>query len=350
MPWDWEEYQNKREIKIPPIITKWQTKWKGFKKSIKWSVVIIILILLWLASGIYIVSPTEVGVVKRFGKMARITPSGPHYHLPYPVETVLKPEVTKVRRLEIGFRTVSIGEPSQYRSIPEESLMLTGDENIVSVEFIVQYKIKDPINYLFNVKNIPRTVKDTAEASIRETVGKTTIDEVLTIGKFRIQQETKDLLQSILNQYQAGLTVVAVQLQDVHPPEPVINAFKDVASAKEDMSKFINEAQAYKNEILPQAKGRAAEINNEAIAYKETKIKRAQGEMQRFLKRVNAYKHAPQIIRKQIYLETMEKILAQTQEIIVPKKVERIILPLTQSKQTLPSLKDSKATVTKGEK
>jgi len=327
MPWDWEEYQQTQE-KIPSFIKKWQEKCKQWKQRIKLPLILLILLLLWLISGIYIVSPDEVGVVKRFGKMVRVTMPGPHYHLPYPIETVLKPKVTKVRRIEIGFRTVSVGPPAQYRSVPEESLMLTGDENIVSVEFIVQYRIKDPVAYLFNVKDIPETVKDAAEAAMREIVGKTHIDEILTVGKYRIQQETKELLQKILDRYNAGLKIVAVQLQDVHPPKAVMHAFKDVASAKEDMNKFINEAEAYRNDILPRAKGKAAQIINEAIAYKETKIRKAKGEMERFLSRLKAYKQAPKVIKEQIYLETMEKILARTKEIVLPEKIEKIILPL----------------------
>jgi len=327
MPFDWEEYQNKQE-KISPIFKKWQEKWQEWKQKIRWSFLLILLFLFWIVSGVYIVSPDEVGVIKRFGKMVRVTMPGPHYHLPYPIETVIKPKVTQVRRIEIGFRTISIGPPAQYRSIPRESLMLTGDENIVSVEFIVQYRVKDPVKYLFNVRDIPGTVKDAAEAAIREIVGKTPIDEVLTVGKFRIQQETKELLQRILDKYQAGLSVVAVQLQDVHPPKAVMHAFKDVASAKEDMNKFINEAEAYRNDILPRAKGKAAQIINEAMAYKEAKIRRAKGEMERFLSRLNAYKLAPKEIQEQIYLQTMEKILSQTQEIILPQKIEKIIIPL----------------------
>jgi len=350
MPWDWETYRQQHgETKIPPVIYQWQEKWRNFKQNIGLSFIIIILIILWLASGIYIVSPNQVGVVKRFGQMVRIVTPGPHYHLPYPIETVLKPEVTKVRRLEVGFRTISVGPPAKYRGVPEEALMLTGDENIVSVEFIVQYKIKDPVDYLFNVKDIPKTVKDAAEAAMREIVGKTSIDEVLTTGKFRIQQETKNLLQSVLDKYQAGIDVVAVQLQDVHPPQAVIKAFKDVASAKEDKSRFINEAEAYRNDLLPKAQGEAAEIINQAMAYKETKIKMAQGEMERFLSRLKAYKMAPRITRERMYLEAMEEILAKTQEIIVPVKTEKIILPLGQASQMLPLL-GKKATLSSGGK
>ncbi len=339
MPWDWEEYQKEREVNIPSSFKKWGKQWRDFKNRLGIPVVLLIFVALWLLSGVYIVSPDEVGVVKRFGAMARITLPGPHYHLPYPIETVIKPRVTKVRRLEIGFRTISPGPPARYRNVPEESLMLTGDENIVSVEFIVQYKIKDPAAYLFNVKDIPKTVKDAAEAAMREVIGRTPIDEALTTGKFRIQQETKGLLQDILDRYDCGLTVVAVQLQDVHPPQAVLDAFKDVASAKEDMSKYINEAEAYRNDILPKAKGKAAQIINEAMAYKETKIKMAQGEMERFLSRLKAYKMAPQITKERLYLETMEKVLSQTKEIIVPSNTQKVILPLGQTNSLSPLIK-----------
>ncbi len=341
MPWDWEEYQREKEVKIPPSLKRWEEKWKSIKNKIGFPLVLVFFIILWLASGIYIVSPDEVGVVKRFGTMVRITPPGPHYHLPYPIETVIKPKITEVRRLEIGFRTISPGPPARYRTIPEESLMLTGDENIVSVEFIVQYKIKDPAAYLFNVKDIPKTVKDAAEASMREIVGRTPIDEILTTGKFKIQQQTKSLLQSILDKYRCGIAVVAVQLQNVHPPKAVIDAFKDVASAKEDMNKYINEAEAYRNDILPKAKGKAAQIVNEAMAYKETKIKMAQGEMERFLSRLKAYEMAPKVTRERVYLETMQEILAKTKEFIVPENVEKIILPLNREEKISPLLRNT---------
>jgi len=328
MPMDWEEYSRQKKVNLPFDIEQLREKFSRFQKFSGLPILIAILILIWLASGIYIVSPDEVGVVKRFGKMVRQTGPGPHYHLPYPIETVIKPKVTKVQRLEIGFRTIDVGPPARYKNIPKESLMLTGDENIVSVEFIIQYRIKDPVAYLFNVKDIRKTVKDAAEAAMREIVGRTSIDEVLTIGKFRIQQETKQLLQSILDRYQAGIMVIAVQLQDVHPPKAVIDAFKDVASAKEDRSKFINEAEAYRNDILPKAKGEAARIINEAIAYKETKIRKAKGETARFLSMLKEYNKAPSITKKRLYLETIEKILSKTNNIVIPAGTEKIILPL----------------------
>lgn len=255
--------------------------------------------LLWLASGFYIVNPDQVGVIKRFGAFSRITGPGPHYHLPYPIETVLTPSVTQIKRVEIGFRSVTLGTGiNNYRSVPKESLMLTGDENIVDVQFIVQYRIKDAYSYLFNISNPFKTVKDAAEAAMRAVIGNNQINAVLTTEKFIIQNKTQKLLQQVLDSYHTGIQVVAVKLQDVHPPKEVLDAFKDVASAKEDKSRLINQAMAYRNEIIPKARGQAAEIVNKAEAYKETKIMMAQGEANRFLKMLEEYKKKPLLLPK----------------------------------------------------
>ena len=186
---------------------------------------------LWLFTGVYMVGPDEVGVVRTFGEYTRVAQSGLNYHFPYPIEQVNTPAVTEVKRIEIGFRTLRNG---QYRTVEKESLMLTGDENIVDAEMIVQYKIKDPVAYLFKIVEPELTVREAAEASLRTVVGRNKIDETLTTGKFQIQEGTKTQLQLILDKYESGIHVVAVQLQDVSPPKEVIGAFKDVASAKED--------------------------------------------------------------------------------------------------------------------
>jgi len=288
---------------------------------------VVILIILWIASGIYFVAPDEIGVVKRFGAAVRTSTPGPHYHAPIPIETVVKPKVTQVRRIEIGFRTIGERQQGRARIVPSESLMLTKSENIVNLTFIVQYKIKDPIYYLFNIQNQDKTVKDAAEAAMRETVGGSNIDDILTTGKYKVQQDTRDTLQTILDSYKAGIQVVAVQLQDVHPPEQVMAAFKDVASAKEDKSKLINEAHGYRNEILPKAKGKAAQIVNDAIAYKESKIIQSEGDASRFLQMLAQYRTAREITEKRLYIEMMEDILPSVDKIIVEGKLGRNILP-----------------------
>jgi membrane protease subunit HflK len=298
-------------------------------------ILVVVLVGLWLASGIYIVAPDEVGVIRRFGAFAYTTPPGPHYRLPWPVERADTPKVTQVRRVEIGFRTISFDQPARYQAVPRESLMLTGDENIVDMQF--KYKIKDPVNYLFNVKNPDETVKDAAEAAMREIVGNNKIDESLTTGKFQIQQDTKALLQTILDRYEAGLSIEAVQLQDVHPPKDVMAAFKDVASAKEDKTKYINDSEGYRNDILPKAKGQAAQITNEAIAYRESKIKRAQGDVSRFNQVLTEYQKAKDITKKRLYIEMMEEILPGMEKVILEGNSGQNLLPfLPLRRESLP--------------
>tara|TARA_B100000003_G_scaffold107802_1_gene96547 strand:- start:524 stop:1492 length:969 start_codon:yes stop_codon:yes gene_type:complete len=276
-----------------------------------------IVLILWLLTGVYMVGPDEVGVVRTFGKYTRVAQSGLNYHFPYPIETVNTPKVTEVKRIEIGFRTLRNG---QYRTIEKESLMLTGDENIVDAEMIVQYKIKDPVEYLFNIVEPVLTVREAAEASLRTVVGRNKIDETLTTGKFTIQEETKDQLQSILDNYQSGIHIVAVQLQDVSPPEEVIGAFKDVASAKEDKNRMINQAEGYRNDVIPKARGEAEAMIRDAEGFKQSRIKRSEGDAAKFTTILKEYRKAKSITEKRLYLETMEKVLPDIEKIIVPDK------------------------------
>ena len=279
--------------------------------------VIIGLIVLWLATGIYIVGPDEVGVVRTFGKFTRVVQSGLNWKFPAPIEVVNTPKVTEVKRIEIGFRTLKNG---QYRTVEKESLMLTGDENIVDAEMIVQYKIKDPVAYLFKIVGPELTVREAAEASLRTVVGRNKIDETLTTGKFTIQEETKSQLQSILDKYDSGIHVVAVQLQDVSPPKEVIGAFKDVASAKEDKNRMINQAEGYRNDVIPKARGEGEAMIRDAEGFKESRIKRAEGDAVKFTTILKEYRKAKSITEKRLYLETMEKVLPDIEKIIVPDK------------------------------
>ncbi len=285
--------------------------------KISFGIILILVIALYLASGIFIVAPEEQGVVRRFGKFVRIESPGLNYHLPYPIETVVTPAVTRVKRVEIGFRTIAVGQPTRYRQIPAEALMLTGDENIVSAEAIVQYKIKDPVSYLFNIILPEETVRNAAEAALRQVIGEREIDEALTIGKYEIQEETKKLLQTLLDSYKAGILIVAVQLQDVNPPKEVQDAFKDVASAKEDKSKYINQAQGYKNDLIPKARGEAVKMTKEAEGYKIERIKKAEGDVAKFNNILTEYKKGESITQARLYLEAMEEILPNMNKIIV---------------------------------
>lgn len=315
----------------------------GKGSKIFFLIILIIILIIWGATGVYIVAPDEVGVVIRFGKFVRQVSPGPHWHIPFPIESVLTPKVTKIRKIEVGFETIQVGPPAKYKSNEKESLMLTGDENIVDISFIVQYKVKEPVKFLFNVKDVEQSVKDVAEAAMREIVGKKGIDEILTTGRAQIQEEVEILMSKVLDNYDAGIKIERVQLQDVHPPNQVIQAFKDVASAKEDREKLINEAYGYKNDILPKAKGEAAKIIKEAEGYAQERIKKAEGEANRFKQILSEYEKEKEITKQRIYIEAMETILKGSDKIIIQDKGINNLLPLLQ-------LNGNKKEVTKDEK
>ena len=300
-----------------------------------WRILVLLLVagfLLW--KGFYIVAPDEQGIVLRFGEIVRTTLPGPHFKIPL-VEKVLLPKITKLHRIEIGFRSVG-GGASQ--TVPAEALMVTGDENIVAVELIVQYRVKDAEDFLFQVADVEDTIKSSAEAAVRQVIGETNIDDALTIGKAKIQIDAQAALQTILDEYQAGVQIAAVQLQDVNPPDAVAAAFKDVASAKEDKEKLINESHGYRNDIMPKAKGEAAQVVNEAQAYTEARVRRAEGEADRFLKTLKEYKQSEEIIRKRIFIETMEEVMAGVGKIIIDESMSGKVLPyLPLERKGLPS-------------
>ena len=279
--------------------------------------VLIAILVIWLLTGIYIVGPDEVGVIRTFGEFTRVTQSGLNWKFPSPIETANTPKVTEVKRIEFGFRSLKNG---QYRTVEKESLMLTGDENIVDAEMIVQYKIKDPVKYLFNIVEPELTVREASEASLRTVVGRNKIDETLTTGKSLIQEDTKMQLQEILDKYNSGIHIVAVQLQDVSPPKPVIAAFKDVASAKEDKNRMINEAEGYRNNVIPKARGDAEAMILDAQGFREARIKRSEGDVAKFNTILKEYRKAKSITQKRLYLETMEKVLPDIEKIVIPDK------------------------------
>ena len=292
-------------------------------------------LVVWMLSGIYIVQPDESGVVLRFGKYVRTENPGPHIHLPYPIETVYKPKVSQVRQTAVGYRAQSVGgvfQQGRVQAVNEESAMLTGDENIINVQFNIQYQIKPDgaVDYLFNVIQPDQVVKRAAEASMREVIGKTTLDSALTDGRVQIQNDVADLLQTILDRYQVGVQVVAVQMQDVQPPREVSDSFKDVASAREDKQRSINEAEAYRRDILPKAQGQAQEMINRAEAYKETRVREAEGEAQRFLSVLAEYEKAEDVTKKRMLYETFEDILSKPgmEKLVLPSDTGSHVLPL----------------------
>ncbi len=290
-----------------------------------------ILLVLWLLSGIYIVRPDEQGVVRRFGKAVRITEPGPHYRLPWPVEKVDKPKVQQVRRIEIGFETISPGPPARYRFHPEESLMLTGDEQIIDAQIIVQYKIRDAAKYLFNVRYLegPQgTIKDAAEVALRQVVGQRPIDDVLIKEKLHVEIDIRTVLQGIIDGYDSGIRIIEVKLQTVQPPKEVAAAFSDVVSAKEDKDRLIQEAEGYREDIIPKARGQARSIVLEAEGYREERIRRAQGDAEKFLAVLKEYQKAEDVTRKRIYLETMEKVLPGIKKFVIDSEVGDAVLQL----------------------
>ncbi len=295
-----------------------------------WLIVAIVL-LVYALSGIYIVAPDERGVILRFGRVVREAEPGPGYHLPWPIEQVLKPSVTQIRKAEFGFRTVNAGPPARYADEDVEALMLTGDENIVKLQFIVQYKVKpEPrgaSDFLFNVRDPQETVRDAAEAALREVVGRNNIDDALTEGKERIQEDAQRLLQEILDRYQTGLDVVTLKLQDVYPPDQVSDAFKDVISAQQDKERLINEATGYANDVVPKARGQAAQLLNEAEGYRLAKLQDATGAAKRFIALHEEYTKAREVTRQRLYLETMEEVLGRMNKILLDDVGGKQVVP-----------------------
>jgi len=278
--------------------------------------IVLVLVGLWGSTGAYTVDTAEVGVITRFGKYVEKTGPGLHWHLPFPIESVEKVNVQEFKRLEVGFETVSVGPPATYRKIPEQSHMLTGDENIVSTEFIVQYRVSDAYNYLFKVHNPEELVRNASEAAMREVVGRNQVDDVLTEAKDKIQVEARDMMQSILDEFESGIYVSNVKLQDVYPPSQVIAAFRDVASAREDRETFKNNAEAYANDILPKARGEAEKRINDAEGYRARVTKQAEGDAARFVSIYNEYKLARDVTRKRLYLETMQDVLSNSRVVL----------------------------------
>jgi len=324
---------------IDELLSNLQDKFKiGLPKKGVFSYIIILAIIVWLATGIFIIDPEEQGVIKRFGEVTEVVGPGPHYHLPTPIETVQIAPVTAVRRLEIGFRTIQLGPPAKYRRVLKESLMLTGDENIIDVQFIVQYRISDLENYLYSLTNPDVTVRSAAESAMREVIGDSSVTEALTVGKGIIEDTTALLLQETMNSYKGGIKIENVKLQDVHPPDAVKEAFKDVVSAREDREKMINDAEGYRNNLVPKARGEAAQLVNSAKAYAKEKVLVAIGESERFNLVYEEYKKAKDITRERILLETMASILPKVNKVIADKELGGNVLPFLPIGQSLNQL------------
>lgn len=271
----------------------------------------------------YKVNPNQQGVVLRFGQLQDKTGPGLHFRWPYPIDEVLLPDVTRNNRIQIGMRSAAGGSSMRAqaaRDVPEESLMLTGDENIVDVDFEVQWKIRDAEKYLFNIQNPESTVKEVAESAMREVVGQSDIQSILTQAREEVRQKVTDLIQKTLDSYNAGIEIVQVQLQKVDPPGKVIDAFRDVQAARADQVRLQNEANAYANRVVPEARGQAERILQAAKGYREQTVADAVGQAARFEKVYEEYAKAPDVTRRRMFLETMERVYGGTDKIILDNK------------------------------
>ncbi len=299
---------------------------------------LLIVLFLYIGSGLYRVLPDEQGVVLRFGKFINTTQPGLHYHFPMPFERVLTPKVTKVNRVDVGFRPASdTGRSSGVGNVPEESLMLTGDENIVDINYSVFWVIKDAGKFLFNIQSPVETVKATSETAMREVIAKNNIQTILTEGRSNIEVEVQEITQQILDEYNSGIQITQVQTQQADPPAQVIDAFRDVQAARADRERAKNEAEAYANDVIPRARGEAEQILQQAEAYKKEVVAKAEGEASRFLAIYNEYKNAKQVTQERMYLETMEKVLADIDKVIIDKESGSGVVPYL----PLPELKKS---------
>jgi modulator of FtsH protease HflK len=281
--------------------------------TLGFGLILAVIAVVWVVSGIYIVEPAERGVVLQFGKYKATTLPGPHWHIPFPVEKVEIVDVDKSRTAEIGFRSTS----GRTGTIPSEALMLTQDENIIEMKVEIQYRVDDPAAFLFNVANPTLTLQKMTESAVRETVGKSGMDFVLTEGRSTIASGTEKLLQEMLGTLKTGLLITSVNMQDIQPPNQVQAAFDDVVKATADKERMTNEAEAYANDIVPKARGAAFRVVQEAEAYKSQILAKAQGETSRFLQVMNEYEKAPEITRERLYLDTMESVYSKSQKVMV---------------------------------
>jgi membrane protease subunit HflK len=283
----------------------------------------LVVLVLWLLSGFYRVLPNQQGVVLRFGEWTATTEPGLNYHLPLPIETALTPDVTAIARVDVGFRAAREGSRiTAERRIPEEALMLTGDENIVELNFTVLWRVNDAGEYLFNVRDPKTTVKIAAESAMREIIARNPIQMALTTARRQIEQEVRVLLQEVLDSYKTGIFIVEVQLQRVDPPEEVIDAFRDVQRAEADKERARNEAQAYRNDIVPRAEGEAERVLRHAEGYKQRVVNEAIGEASRFLAVYGAFKGNEDVTRQRIYLESMQEVLSKTNKVIIDSSAQ----------------------------
>ncbi|TSA27459.1 FtsH protease activity modulator HflK [bacterium] len=312
---------NFRQIKIP-------------KRMITVGVIILAAIV-FLVTGLYTVNPEEVGVIQRFGKYLSTTQPGLHFKIPFGVDKLTKVKVKHVFKEEFGFRTLAAGVRTKYstQSYNQEAIMLTGDLNIADVEWIVQYRIKDPVKYLFNVRNVEETMRDVSESVTREVVGDRSVDEVIVLNRKEIADKSQIMLQDQLDLYNAGLEIVTINLQNVNPPKAVQPAFNNVNSAKQQKERIINEAWERYNQVIPEAEGKSKRTVEEAEGYAVNRVNRANGDANRFIQMYNEYRYSKTVTRKRLYLEMMEKVLPNVEKKYIIDDKLNSILPLLNLEQ-----------------
>jgi membrane protease subunit HflK len=308
-------------------------RWQQFRPGIPPWLILLVVPLLWLGSGFYIVGPGERGVVLLFGKATEQTEPGLRYHLPWPIQSHELVDISQVRRAEVGFRTAMDGVTlrevrGSSRSIPQESLMLTGDENIVDVQLFVQYRVQDPVKFLFMTFAPEEMLHTSTQVALRSVVGQNTIDYTMTDGRVEVQEQVKTNLQKLLDAFQTGLLVTEARLLVVDPPSEVRDAFHDVVRALEDRERLVKEAEGYREDVVPKARGEAAQMVQQAEGYKGQRVIRAQGDAERFVAVLTEYNKAKSVTRDRLYLESMERIMPAMDKFILQQNEKSGVLPL----------------------
>ena len=308
-----KDLKNKYKFKMP---------FKGGFKGV--SFLILIAFVIWLATGFYRVEPDEQGVELLFGKWNESTTDpGLHYFFPTPIGKVLTPKVEAIRKINVGFRSSG----NSTRDVLEESMMLTSDQNISDLDYTVLYRIKDAGQFLFNLRDPEETVKVISESVLREVVGQTNLEGLLTVSRQSVERDSRSLLQELLDEYEVGILIQSIQLQDVNPPREVIDAFDDVQKARQDKERTVNQAEAYSNRIVPEARGEAEKILQEAEGYRNKLIKQAEGESSRFLQVLDTYEQSKETTKKRIYLETLRDVLSGSSKIMIDQNSGNGVVP-----------------------
>ena len=314
-----DKFEEVKNMKLPDLPKK---------KIIRW--VIIIAVAVFILTGLYTINPEEVGVIQRFGKYIKTTEPGLHFKIPFGIDTLTKVPIKKIKKEEFGFRTIQAGVKSKFssRDYSNESLMLTGDTNIADVEWIVQYRIKNPYNYLFVIRNMRNTIRSVSEYVVRQIVGDRSVDEVIILDRKDIAFRSEKMMQVVLDEYRAGIEVVTIKLQNVNPPDKVKPAFNAVNSAKQEKERITNDAWQKYNQVIPEAKGKAKRTIEEAEGYAVNRVNRAEGDAKKFIEIWNKYRTAKTVTKKRLYLETMQEILPKVEKVYLVDEDQKGILPL----------------------